>query len=392
MDKERKPAIGRIFADELNSNVRLGGLVNLNISPFSFAGRDYIPLNTGDMIPLNLTPLAVGGEHVVLRSEIDRTPSFIVKVSLLEMDRPLPIEAPTHEYYERKEQLDIELHRRKGRLQKLDQHFEEHFLPEASMTRFLTFTGGEYKDIHPESDVDPEGLFSVASLIRIQSRIPELDPQTPPEQKRKSAMLALPYAERNLIDSESYALANNRWVMLEERNASFTDQDEAIINSVQQSGSLAAMLRVARSDDDLSLKEQLADFVTRAIAYSTDTREILDLRGKNNVLFMRMNNGEWDYKLIDALDPKPNPVMDNAPQALQQIAEGSDVSEQYLKNLHNGLGYVRSINALAHALGLPGRLRLFDREVTFDSSLWGDVYSQLHENTIFWRGALVTSS
>jgi hypothetical protein len=342
-----------------------------------------------------LNVIGRGNEHVVFRVGIPQDnpaidvveSSFVLKVSGLAMTEAhstpvLPFVGPFSKKVTRTD-LFSEVTQRKERYKRLKRYFSDHVLEEDSYIQRLLLTRYEVSQFLPRGEIvrdRDDGPFLVDVFVRAQDIVPELDPTIPDENKRTTAILVFPYAERKIIQPQTYEEANNRWILLQDQSAPFNDRDEKVINDVQQSESLAYMLQAARGKKGKGLQEALKDFVTSTIGYTNETREFLALRGKNNVLFIE--DDQWDYKLIDALNPRSTPMLDYLIYALNSINSGHPLKELEQVALHNGLGHVRSINALAHALGLRERI---DVQVdSFNPSHWQPIYDLLHNDISFW--------
>lgn len=112
--------------------------------------------------------------------------------------------------------------------------------------------------------------------------------------------------------------------------------------------------------NDGKLRECVADFVSKAMAYTLETGQTLDLVGEGNIIFIQ-NDGEWEYKLPDALYPGfGNKIFLESQKLLQKMKQGETISDDDRGDLMNGLAYVRQINALAQLSGVKDRLVLAD--------------------------------
>jgi hypothetical protein len=338
-----------------------------------------------------VTILGQGGEHVVLRvgipwqERVGKTITrgedpYVIKVSVLGLTLFNPDTAgkTLDEFMdEQNTAFEAELASREARLEKFKQHFGNHVVDERNSIKTLFIKGTEYMNLFPGREVDPQRGYIVKTFVRDQDIVPELDSESPSYGRRIIPTITIPYAENKELATEDYTYVNRRWVMLEDQDREFDDEDELILSYVQDSPHLDKVLNGIRGDN-ISFRNTVKDFVTRSVAYSNDTRENLDLVGKNNVVFL--DRDEWDYKLIDALNPKAIPIIDLTKEAIQKVSEGITLEDQEIRNLLNGLGYIRTINALAHKFKLSERIRLFDSKDEIPSWVWEKIYTILHES------------
>jgi hypothetical protein len=120
---------------------------------------------------------------------------------------------------------------------------------------------------------------------------------------------------------------------------------------------LAEILSAAQNDT--SCRDTVKDFVEKAISFAEEHGEILDIVGDDNVIFTQGKNGEWDYKLVDALFPAPPPPngrLSEAKDILEKIQNDQLISERERRSLINTLNFTRAINGLASCLEVDNRI------------------------------------
>ncbi|MBU2566933.1 hypothetical protein KKG46_05255 [Patescibacteria group bacterium] len=98
--------------------------------------------------------------------------------------------------------------------------------------------------------------------------------------------------------------------------------------------------------EDTKFKEALKDFVSRAMEYTINTGMMVDLVGRNNVVFLKKDSN-WDYKIIDGFFPYEP----------EEFVKSAEVGNSPL--LYNLDHYRELIKALAHLVGLEDKLKLF---------------------------------
>lgn len=124
---------------------------------------------------------------------------------------------------------------------------------------------------------------------------------------------------------------------------------------------LSALIQNAWNDP--KLKEQVIDFIEKAVTYSEQEGEILDFIGSRNVYFYQQTrpDGEmaWSYRILDGFHAKPGRrEIEVARAALARFEEQEEIRDQDMGTLVNALAYMRSMNAAAQALGIPRRIDL----------------------------------
>jgi hypothetical protein len=120
---------------------------------------------------------------------------------------------------------------------------------------------------------------------------------------------------------------------------------------------------------DGGLRATMRTFIERAIAYSDETDEIIDILGEgDNVLLTRKNvhgREQCTPVLLDALHPTPR-CLGRLPDALIRLSSersGGNERADVIDTL-NGLNYVRTMNALARTLNLDKRVMRWRRRMT----------------------------
>lgn len=151
---------------------------------------------------------------------------------------------------------------------------------------------------------------------------------------------------------EDWARANEHWVTLTNKDAF----DGDLLERIQYTGSLGKLLKECKNDENV--RKSVEEFVRKAIRYSQETGKIIDIIGAQNA-FINFND---DIVLHDALYTENSPILEGAAKLFHKIAAGKQPTAQEwytVNDLANALNYVRGINAIAHALGMPDRLDIF---------------------------------
>lgn len=114
--------------------------------------------------------------------------------------------------------------------------------------------------------------------------------------------------------------------------------------------------------NDPGYKNALKEFAERAIQYTNETGEVLDLAGQGNVHFYN-DTGQWKTVLLDARYPGRGSQFEVAQQFIKSLEANEEVDEGKYNLLVNVLDYVRKINLAAELTGSPERLRLSEQKL-----------------------------
>lgn len=188
-----------------------------------------------------------------------------------------------------------------------------------------------------------EAIRSCWTVLTLQQRATELD-----DAEAEIYDLGADYLERNPeVDEASFAAQATSFL------------EERVIRLLE------------KAEQDQELAGVLQDFVLRAIKYTSQEGEILDLVGKRNAYFYRQSSREgrrWTYRLLDVLHTggktrdffRARHVLDEF-QAVGTIRHASDAAL-----LMNTCAYVRTINGLATRVSRKERLRLLEEYPALD--------------------------
>jgi len=130
---------------------------------------------------------------------------------------------------------------------------------------------------------------------------------------------------------------------------------------------------IAQADTNPLLKEPLEDFVKKGMKYSKETGNGLDLAGKKNILFFEKPDQSWNYKLVDALSPHSEKVLQRAEGLMEKVAKEPLVDGEPFA-LTGAVNYVRIMNGLAKYLDIDEHLEMpHGQDITSDK-LWNTLY------------------
>ncbi len=192
----------------------------------------------------------------------------------------------------------------------------------------------------------------------------------------RAESLNAPYLEKRArFDGASYARLHE--ALLHGRDLEPSDWDA--LESLQFSSTAQDLLTRSRHDEGLAAT--MREFVSKAVQYSNQTTETLDLVGPNNVIFFRKENadgtlGDWTYKLVDAFHAGADKGgLEQAEEALTRVTQGGEPSVNELYDFMNTFNYVRTINMLADDLGL-------DERIVWDGPMSTGALGRVHDRLI----------
>lgn len=110
----------------------------------------------------------------------------------------------------------------------------------------------------------------------------------------------------------------------------------------------ATLLKMA--DRDPGLAEALTDFQKRAVQFSEKNDDILDIIGKDNIVFHRDQDGAWTYTIIDGLYPFDTNVLRKGREALLKMDIGIAADNKEQNAYMQSVNYVRVVNGLGKIL------------------------------------------
>lgn len=309
-------------------------------------------VNETDLNRYNLQFLGKGGEHVVF--SIPDHPNLVAKANIFSItnalnnanriDIPGLTDQTAREDFELTPQLQRQLAAREGlRLAQLGNYFGKEHIP--STKRFVL-------DI-PMSDQLVQELRlgqtydklpdHVAALVSMQKRL-----DIPEESSTKMGLIG-DYPEKRGVDSNIIGRANDALLYGVETDLT-TDEFLTLYPMLTE--------RISKIEADPKLKKSLGDFVQRAIRYTNETGDGLDLIGGDNVYFTKSEDGSWDFQMPDAISMRAK-LVEDASRRIEEIAVGREPRISDPNVILNAVNYVRVINWLAQQLGVEDRIDMF---------------------------------
>ena len=310
------------------------------------ADFDYNLDNLDNDLVLKYQPtfLAKGGEHLVY--EIPDHPDVIAKVRIGEIKRMLEINYQAGQPLdslspEAQSKAQDYLETERSRYQTIRQHFGSEHVP--NQKEFLIKVPITEDIIRSFYDGQlPANTDEVWSIMMIQKRIKELD--------IPHLSMVSGYSEHSETLPETYNQTTQHLIQEKNSEQPLSSEDFLAIQSNEHLRTL-----VEQSETDENLKETLADLVEKIISYTSETGEILDLAGEDNVI-LHQKDDVWSYTLVDARYPGTSNMIETVEIILSKLSTGDGLDEHEKNILLNTVNFVRTINGLAEQIGVSNKI------------------------------------
>jgi hypothetical protein len=289
----------------------------------------------------------VGGYQVVY--DVPKHPSVVIKVEANRM-----LEYAESGFTDSDIQRDLTLSR--ARTKRLREHFgNEHTLPQRFFVMNVPVDERLYNELRDKfrpGKSEPTSLPSneLQAVVSVQKKEEQL---RNPERR----VITCDYAETSDKSSSPQFVADYDQVTSQTVFNPESRESMKLEDLIRLYPGLAEILSAAQNDT--SCRDTVKDFVEKAISFAEEHGEILDIVGDDNVIFTQGKNGEWDYKLVDALFPAPPPPngrLSEAKDILEKIQNDQLISERERRSLINTLNFTRAINGLASCLEVDNRI------------------------------------
>lgn len=288
--------------------------------------------------------LGESAEHAVF--ELAGHPNIVAKIRTREgaqiiqynQEKGMPpdmLDAKVKEDIERKMKED------EGRFLLLKEYFPNSFLNERQTVMQIPMTNSLARTLFGIAIPSYDGVktYTIPMRVRFQERIPK-EAQVP-----EAVDTRFRYMERLAeIDDALY-----------ERLHGVLDGKITGEEYLSSWHTGRRMIETLRTND--GAKKVMRDFVQRAIEYSQDTGEILDLAGVHNIILFP-SHGAWRIVLPDGMYPQKD-LWSDAREVAESYERHEELNSEDANKLMNALNYARTINALADMVGVKHRLKLF---------------------------------
>ena len=301
------------------------------------------------VLPHILHLLGKGGEHIVF--EDIRFPNYILKVDFIESLPMLYSFAKGDDAVERaRQKLEATAAMHEDRIKRLKSYFDIDSVPlEKVFVKELPLEEGLVLAIMKDRNLEiPEKLIvpeSLPALCTIQHKI---------NLPKNRVDIYSSYAELNRTILLDYYIDGHRLLLGSHAMGPVDiESREKIIRYIYPS--LKKIITLVHADPNFAAA--LGDYTRRAMQYSVDTNEIIDMAGGGNVVFIKNQNQSWSPFLMDALSP-PALNFDLINATALKIKHNIEVDIHTKANVLNVINYIRFCNALAIISGIPERLNV----------------------------------
>ncbi len=232
-----------------------------------------------------------------------------------------------------------------------------------------------WKDHKPPLGRDPNGALTTYAVVTRQDYVWEF------ENLASYVSLTVPYVEwahergKATPSPELATRVNHRWLTQANNMAAPTPVETADFLTYQDLPWLEILLA---QDNEVALAG-LGRFVKAAITDANQRRQTPDM-SENNVLLTQ----EGAIKLIDALYPTADRLIDSVPAVMQKIQADQAITFRDNRDLLNGARVMRTLNFLAGLLKLSERITsVCDAGIEFKT--WAKAHIILASATRFPR-------
>lgn len=120
---------------------------------------------------------------------------------------------------------------------------------------------------------------------------------------------------------------------------------------------------VDKAERDPELAAVLADFQKKAVEFSEKNDDILDVAGRDNIVFHRDQDGAWTYTIIDGLYPFDTDILSKGREAAIKNDMGFPLDHMEVNAIGQSVNYVRVINGLGKILNTGAYIDLTPEEL-----------------------------
>jgi len=225
---------------------------------------------------------------------------------------------------------------------------KEHVLPQRRVIAEVPLTKEIIDELYENKS--PGFIDKVKAIITVQKYTKEVnDPE--------HLAIVSGYAEQGGVPEKMYSKATQHLIFGKTPEQKI-DQKELL--KVQSTLDLKKLFSALEKNEEI--KKALKEFVIKAIAYSQETGEILDIAGHDNIIFYKKDHdkkeGAWTHLLIDAIYPGSPDIIDKSKEVLSAISSGQTIGVNEKIILLNSFNYIRTINGLAEQLGVEERIQI----------------------------------
>ncbi len=288
----------------------------------------------------------VPGRNVVIKARFEP----IRQILLYNFSQNLPLDTFPSEIHERSVGY---LRNEAARYNQLKQYFgPEHVVTQREYVMKIPVTEDILRFIF---NGNPPGKVSeVFTIVTVQKRVEAL-------QDPNRLGIWSDYAENNNVPGEIYRQITSHLIFGKKLDEKL---DREHLLQIQSSEILRILLE--RIDTDRLLRECLQELITKVIAFTSETGEILDFAGNDNIIIYKNENGKWNYCLVDCRYPRTK-MVEETKSILIKLSRGEKIEKGEKNTLKNVFNFVRTVNGLAEQLGLNKRINIIPESISIDN-------------------------
>lgn len=108
---------------------------------------------------------------------------------------------------------------------------------------------------------------------------------------------------------------------------------------------------LVQAEKDQDLRATIRDCMEKCVAFAERTGEMLDIMGKNNVLFYRKEDEKWTYLFVDPLYGLDQKVLEKGRAAAKQRIAGEPIGAYEQNAIVQGINFTRMVNGVGKVAG-----------------------------------------
>jgi hypothetical protein len=296
--------------------------------------------------------LGAGGENLVY--EIPGRPDLVVKANKKTIYDTL-VKDPMSDVYTEEDigrsgalrELKTKLEYDRDALRELREYFGGHLLKQRKFLKKVPVTQDILKGIEDQFDakgrnanIFPTDAQEAWTILTLQEKITLPENALAPNTAYVERAFVERKWDKDAVKREEYE--KNTDMLLNSETVLETTGEDFI--KFMRMEPLAKLAERMKSDD--GLRAAVKDFVTRAIAYASDTGEVLDVVGSGNIVFYQQD-GAWTYLLVDPIYPFDDHVLKRGREAYTSGKSRTEFSGREMNTLLHSVVFTRYINGLA---------------------------------------------
>jgi hypothetical protein len=353
------------------------------MSEYRHLAHDFTPPLSGSSAHGPSTSFAEGGVHIVFTDPyaelVERQSGGRDQGTITKLNRALLVDCNYGPPEEVKVAMQARAEREMTRWRRLRDYFGKSLVPQEVFAEGHWYTSDQVAYLwNGRTPPKKEGTFY--TLITTQDKVHEL-------MSGDFWSLTVPYAERRKPPApvDVYSHSTDRWLRQPDNPAPLTLQEIADFLDVQRSEKLNTLLEHAIISASPA-RPALEKFIADAVRYTTDTAEILDISGQDNIIFTY----DGRCRIVDGMYPDEILIATEVRRALQKVENLEGLTANECNILLNGIGYLRTINFLAALYEVPSRIDVLGG-TNVTAAVWPRIYDILTRFP-FWRQLLATTA